>query len=110
MYSGITQSSISEKLYMSEAQYCRKENGHVKINLREARKIAKILDLDEKVIEKFWMADRIYELMKTNQPLFYESLKIVEMFYEHYDTCVEIPNKNCSFSSLEERMKNRKKK
>ena len=110
MYSGITQSEMSNKLFMSDAQYCRKENGQTKISMREARKMAGLLDLDEKVVEKFWMSDRIYDLMKINKELFYDAMKIVELYYDNYETCVAMPNKNCSYSSLEERRKCKKKK
>lgn len=110
MYSGITQSHIAKSLFMSEAQYNRKENGQAKITFREAKKMAEILELNERVIEKFWMADKIYELMKIDKELVYDALKIVEMYYDNYDTCIEIPNKNNSYSSLEERMKHRRKK
>lgn len=110
MYSGITQSEMAKQLFMSEAQYNRKENGQSRISLREAKKIAKILDMDEKIAEKFWIADYIFSMMKTDKNLFYDALKIVELYYENYESCIEIPNKNCSYSSLEERIKNRKKK
>ena len=110
MYSGITQTEMAKQLFMSDAQYSRKENGLTKITLREARKIAKILDIDEKIAEKFWMADHLYDMMKNNRDHFYEALKIVEMYYDNYESCVEIPNKNCSYSSLRERMSSKKKK
>lgn len=110
MYSGITQSEMAKQLFMSDAQYSRKENGQTKITLREAKKIAKILDIDEKIAVKFWMADNLYEMMKNDKDNFYDALKIVEMYYDNYESCVEIPNKNCSYSSLEERMRSRKKK
>ena len=69
MYSGITQAQMAKALFMSEAQYNRKENGQAKISLREAKKIASLLELNERVVEKFWMADRMYELMKKDKDL-----------------------------------------
>ncbi|MBO4567344.1 MAG: helix-turn-helix transcriptional regulator [Bacteroidales bacterium] len=110
MYSGITQAQMAKALFMSEAQYSRKENGQTKLSLKEAKQIANLLDLNERVTEKFWMADTIYYLMKIDKDLVYEALKIVEMYYDNYETCVEIPNKNNSYSSLAERMKHRRKK
>ena len=110
MYSGTTQAKMAKELFMSEAQYNRKENGQSKIALNEARKMARLLELNENVISKFWMADKIYELIKIDQDLFYDALKVVEFHHDDYETCVEIPNKNCSFSSLDERMKHRRNK
>lgn len=110
MYSGTTQLEMSKELFMSEAQYNRKENGHSKIELHEAKKMARLLELNEHVIIKFWMADKIYDLIKIDKELFYDALKIVEYHADDYETCVEIPNKNCSYSSLEERLQRRRKK
>lgn len=110
MYSGITQAEMAKELFMSMAQYSRKENGQTKISLREAKKMARILEIDEMIAEKFWMSDCLFDMMKNDKELFYEALKIVEMYYDNYESCVEIPNKNCSYSSLEERMRSRKKK
>ena len=92
MYSGITQAEMAKELFMSMAQYSRKENGQTKISLREAKKMARILEIDVMIAEKFWMSDCLFDMMKNGE------------------SCVEIPNKNCSYSSLEERMRSRKKK
>ena len=48
--------------------------------------------------------------MKTDKELVYEALKIVEAHYNDYDTCVVVPDKNKSYSSLEERKIRRRKK
>ena len=110
MYSGITQAQMAKSLFLSEAQYNRKENGRAKISLNEARKLAELLDLNEKIVEKFWMADNIYELMKINKELVYDALKVVEMYYDNYESCIELPSKNCSFSNIENNIKVKKKK
>lgn len=110
MYSGIKQSTMAKSLLMSESKYNRKENGLADIKLCEARKMAKLLDLNDKMIEEFWLADKIYELMKLDKEQFYEAIKIVELNYDNYEHCIDIPGKNCSFSSLEERLQHRKKK
>ena len=110
MYSGITQASMARTLFMSNAQYNRKENGLTKISLREARKIAELLDINMKITEKFWMADNIYDLMKVDKDTFYDALKIVELYYDKYESCIELPNKNCSFSKLDDSLKIKKKK
>lgn len=110
MYSGIKQSEMARNLLMSESNYNRKENGQLKIELYEAIKMAKLLDLNEKVIEKYWLADRLYELMKKDKELVYDALKIVELNFDNYEQCIELPSKNCSYSTLVERMQRRKKK
>ncbi len=110
MYSGTTQAKMSQELFMSEAQYNRKENGQAKIELHEARKMARLLELSEDIMSRFWMADKIYELMKIDKDLFYAGLKIVEFHFDNYETCVEIPNKDCSYSSLDERLKQKRNK
>ena len=110
MYSGIKQSTMAKSLLMSESKYNRKENGLSEIKLQEAIKMAKLLDLNEKIIEEFWLADKIYELMKFDKEQFYEAVKIVELNFDNYEHCVDVPSKNCSFSSLEERLQHRKKK
>lgn len=110
MYSGIKQSTMAKSLLMSESKYNRKENGLSEIKLQEAKKMAKLLDLNEKIIEEFWLADKIYELMKLDKEQFYEAVKIVELNFDNYEHCVDVPSKNCSFSSLEERLQHRKKK
>ena len=110
MYSGIKQSEMAKALLMSESNYNRKENGHMAIELHEARKMAQILDLNEKSIEKYWIADRLYTLMKNDKEIVYEALKLVELNFDNYENCVELPSKNCSFSSLAERLQHRRKK
>ena len=110
MYSGITQAKMAKELFLSDSQYNRKENGKMKIERHEAIKMAKLLNLNEKTILKYWMADKLYELMKQDKDLVYEALKVVELNFDNYETCVELPSKNHSYSSLEERMKHRKKK
>ncbi len=110
MYSGIKQSTMAKSLLMSESKYNRKENGLSGSKLQEAIKMAKLLDLNEKIIEEFWLADKIYELMKLDKEQFYEAVKIVELNFDNYEHCVDVPSKNCSFSSLEERLQHRKKK
>lgn len=110
MYSGIKQSTMAKSLLMSESKYNRKENGLSEIKLQEAIKMAKLLDLNKKIIEEFWLADKIYELMKLDKEQFYEAVKIVELNFDNYEHCVDVPSKNCSFSSLEERLQHRKKK
>lgn len=101
---------MAHELFISESTYSRKENGLLKIEWNEAVKIAKILELNDKLLLKYWMADRLYELMKTDKELVYEALKIVEAHYNDYDTCVVVPDKNKSYSSLEERKIRRRKK
>ena len=51
MYSGIKQSTMAKSLLMSESKYNRKENGLSEIKLQEAIKMAKLLDLNEKIID-----------------------------------------------------------
>ena len=110
MYSGITQVEMAKMLFMSETKYCRKENGRAKISRQEAVKMAKILELNENAILKYWMADHLYELMKDDKELVYEALKIVESNFDNFEECVKMPSKNNSYSTLEERLKRRKKK
>ena len=110
MYSGISQARMANELFLSESTYSRKENGLLKIEWNEAVKIAKILELNDKLLLKYWMADRLYELMKVDKELVYEALKVVETHYNDYDSCVIVPDKNKSFSSLAERKIRRKKK
>ena len=110
MYSGITQTQMAEALFLSQSQYNRKENGQAAITLRDARKIARKLDLNEKIIDKFWMADNIYALMKVDKDLFYDAMKIVELHFENYETFIEIPNKNCSYSTIDDVLKHKNKK
>ena len=110
MYSGITQVEMAKMLFMSETKYCRKENGRAKISRQEAVKMAKILELNENAILKYWMADHLYELMRDDKELVYEALKIVEANFDNYEDCVKLPSKNNSYSTLEERLKRRKKK
>ena len=109
MYSGIKQSTMAKSLLMSESKYNRKENGLMKIKLFEAKKMAKLLDLDEQIVEEYWIADQIHALMQINKDKFYEALKIVELNYDNYEHCVDVPSKNCSFSSLEERLQHKKR-
>ena len=110
MYSGITQSKMAEELFMSESKYSRKENGRAKFTKNEALKIAKILQLNERMVLKYWMSDKLFELMCQDKDLVYEALQIVEMNYENYDTCIDVPHKHYSFSSFEERKRHSKKK
>ena len=110
MYSGVAQAKMAKTLFMSPSKYSRKETGKVEFTRSEALKIAKILDLNEKIILKYWMADKLYTLMKLDKDLVYESLEIVESHFDNYETCIELPTKSASFSSLEERMKHRRKK
>ncbi len=110
MYSGISQAKIAKEMFMSQSKYNRKENGKVKIERDEAIKLAKILDLNEKVIVRYWMADQLYELMQYDKDLVYDAFKIVEEHFGDYETFVTLPQRNSSYSSLAERLKHRKKK
>ena len=109
MYSGITQHKMAQALFLSDAAYSRKENGIAPIEREEALKMAKILDINVNVILKYWLADRFYELMKDNKELAMEALQLVETNFDNYDSCIEIPSYNNSFSTLVER-KQRKRK
>ena len=110
MYSGITQAKLAQALFISEATYSRKENGQMRVTRNETVKIAKILDLNENMVLKYWMADKLYDLMKDGKELVYEALKIVESNYDNYQQCVEIPGYNNSYSSLDERKQRKRKK
>lgn len=110
MYSGMSQTKIAKEMFMSQSKYNRKENGKIKIERGEAIKLAKILDLNEKVILRYWMADQLHELMQYDKNLVHEAFKIVEEHFDDYDNYVTLPQRNSSYSSLAERMKRRKKK
>ena len=110
MYSGITQTAMAKELFISDSSYSRKENGLISIERDEALKIAKILNLNERLVMKYWMADKLYELMKIDPPLLYDALKIVETNFDDYQNCVVLPKKSCSFSSLKERGNRKRKK
>ena len=109
MYAGIPQHKLAEALCVSEATYSRKENGITPFERQEAIKAAKILDLKENVVLKYWIADKLYTLMKSDKNLVYEALQIVETNFENYENCVEIPQYNNSFSTVRDR-KQRKRK
>lgn len=110
MYSGITQAKMAKALFMSISQYSRKENGILKIDRHEAIKMAKLLDLNERIIIKYWMADQLYEMIKNDKDLVYDALRIVETHFDNYETCIEMPHLNNSFSSIEERRQRKRKK
>lgn len=108
MYSGMSQTKIAKEMFMSQSKYNRKENGKIKIERSEAIKLAKLLDLNEKVILRYWMADQLYELMQYDKDLVHEAFRIVEEHFDDYDTYVTLPKRNSSYSSLAERMKRRR--
>lgn len=110
MYSGLTQAAMAQKLYMSESKYCRKENGTMAIKRNEAIKMAKLLNINERIVLKYWTADRIYNLMKLDRDIMYESLQMVESHFEDYETCIDMPLNRYSYSNLEKMMQHRKKK
>lgn len=110
MYSGITQAEMAKELLMSESKYNRKENGKLRIGRHEAMKMAKLLGLNDDIVLKYWMADKIYELMKQDKELLYDAFKIVETHFDDYETCIEVPKRNKSFSSIEERKTRRRTK
>lgn len=101
---------MAKELFLSESTYSRKENGLLKFERHEIIKTAKILELSERLLLRYWMADRLYELMKNDKDLVYESIKIVEAHYNDYENCVVVPDKNKSYSSLEERKIRRRQK
>lgn len=110
MYSSITQAKMAKELNISETKYNRKENGISKIERHEVIKIAKLLNMNENILLRYWMADKLYMLMKNDRELVKSALEIVDYHFDNYETCVEMPSRNSSYSSLEERMKHRKKK
>ena len=63
IYSALTQKQMAQLLGMSVTKYLRKENGRLKIELAEVKKLAKVLQLDERILITYWMADDIQELM-----------------------------------------------
>lgn len=110
MYSGITQKKMAMILNISVPQYNRKENGTVEIERNELKKIAKVLDMDENMLDNYWMADKLYVLMKIDRELAKKAMGFVDMHYDDYETFIPKPNINSSYSQLDERMKHRKTK
>ena len=110
MYSGITQKKMAMILNISVPQYNRKENGTVEIERNELKKIAKVLDMDENMLDNYWMADKLYVLMKIDRELAKKAMGFVDMHYDDYETFILKPNINSSYSQLDERMKHRKTK
>ena len=106
----MSQAKVAKEMFMSQSKYNRKENGKLKIQRKEAIKLAQILDLNEKVVLRYWMADQLHELMQYDKDLVYEAFKIVEEHFDDYDTLVTLPQRSSSYSSLAERLKHRKKK
>ena len=107
MYSCLTQEEMADLLSISKTKYLRKENGTSKLSRDEVIKIASILRLDEKQLLTYWMADSIYDIMKNDKELVKEALAVLEEHFEDYDTCVIMPHKSDSYSSINERMVHR---
>ena len=110
MYACITQVQMADLLDISASKYLRKENKSCEFTRDEVLKIAKILKLDEKTMLTYWMADKVYSLLKTDKELVGDALKVVEAHLDDYDYCVDMPYRNQSFSSLDERTKHHKNK
>lgn len=106
----MSQAKVAKKLFVSDATYSRKENGLARFERNEALRVAKILNLNEDIVLRYWTADRLYELMRYDKDVVYDALKIVETNFENYGTCVELPKINNSYSTKEERRLRRNKK
>ncbi|MBO4574072.1 MAG: helix-turn-helix transcriptional regulator [Bacteroidales bacterium] len=77
IYSALTQKQMAQLLGMSVTKYLRKENGRLKIELAEVKKLAKVLQLDERILITYWMADDIQELMLIDKSLTEDAIRLV---------------------------------
>ena len=77
IYSALTQKQMAQLLGMSVTKYLRKENGRLKIELAEVKKLAKVLQLDERILITYWMADDIQELMLIDKGLTEDAIRLV---------------------------------
>ena len=91
LYSGIKQQDMSKLVGVTNSRYCKMENGHVKFSKDDVVKIAKILQLDENELLKFWIADNIYDLVKFNRKLTLEAIEIVSKHLDDFETLVKTP-------------------
>ena len=107
MYACLTQEEMADLLNISKTKYLRKENGIAKFHRDEVICIAKILKLDERQLLTYLMADNIYELMKNDKELYKMALELLHEHLDDYETCVIMPNKSDSYSSINERMMHR---
>lgn len=107
MYSCLTQEEMADLLDISKTKFNRKENGTAKFERDEVIKMAMILKLDASKLLTYWMADSIYELIKTDKHLLKEALNVLDEHLDDYETCVITPNKSDSYSSNNDRMMHR---
>lgn len=112
MYSGIKQQDMSKLVGVTNSRYCKMENGHVKFSKDDVIKIAKILQLDENELLKFWIADNIYDLVKFNRKLTLEAIEIVSKHLDDFETLVKTPESRRSHDNNPElsHWRNRKTK
>lgn len=107
LYSCLTQAQMADLLDISKSNYLRKENGAAKLSRSEVVKISHILRLDESQLLTFWMADNIHDITKNDSDLVKDALALLEEHIDDYETCVIMPKKSDSFSSITERMTRR---
>ena len=110
MYSCITQKQMADLLNISLTKYQRKENGLTEIERNELQQISQILKLDEGTLLTYWMADKLYSLIKLDKELVINALRLIETHPEDYEFYVDLPIKNQSYSGNDERMRHRKNK
>ena len=78
---GLSQSEISDKLCMDVSNYCRRENGQVKIMLHEWKKLAEILDTPmEEIYEE---EDNQVFICKDNTTVHYQGTNNIFSIPEH---------------------------
>lgn len=91
LYSGIKQQEMSKLIGISNSRYCKMENGHIKFEKDDVIKIAKILQLDENELIKYWIADNIYDFTVIDKQLTLDAIKIVTTHLNDYETLVKTP-------------------
>jgi transcriptional regulator with XRE-family HTH domain len=57
------QRQISAALEMDNALYCKIESGSRQVRREQVIKLAELLDADQEELLKFWLADKVYDIV-----------------------------------------------
>lgn len=80
MSQNMTQRHIAGLISLSPSVYSRLENNERKFNQKLLIKLSEIYNIDESELHKYWIADKIYDLLDNVQnPL--EILALVENYF-----------------------------
>lgn len=82
---GLYQRQIASAIEVDTAYISKVEKSEKKISRNHLKTLAKLLDVEEKELQKLWLADKVYKILE-DEPFNEEVLKVAEAQIHRYKT------------------------